>query len=42
VIRQVEAYGAPDGEERPVLHRDGTIEMDAGPVEFKDLELHEP
>ncbi|MGP3966459.1 TerD family protein [Streptomyces sp. 6N223] len=37
-IRQVEEYGAPDSEERPVLHLDGTIEMDAGPMEFKDLE----
>jgi stress response protein SCP2 len=34
-IRHVEEYGAEDSEQRPVLHPDGTIEMDAGPEEFK-------
>ncbi|MGX1883162.1 hypothetical protein [Streptomyces sp. NPDC055287] len=31
-IRHIEAYSA---ERRPVLHADGTIEMNGGPVEFK-------
>ncbi|MFI6289775.1 TerD family protein [Streptomyces sp. NPDC051018] len=34
-IRQVEAYSSPGSEARPGLHIDGTIKMDAGPVEFK-------
>jgi stress response protein SCP2 len=34
-IRHVEAYSARMTERRPVLHPDGTIEMNAGPVEFK-------
>ncbi|MER5295572.1 TerD family protein [Streptomyces pharetrae] len=34
-IRHVEAYSARMTERRPVLHADGTIEMNAGPVEFK-------
>jgi uncharacterized protein involved in tellurium resistance len=34
-IRHIEAYSARMTERRPVLHTDGTIEMNAGPVEFK-------
>lgn len=34
-IRHVEAYSARMTERRPVLHADGTVEMNAGPVEFK-------
>ncbi|MGW1722454.1 TerD family protein [Streptomyces sp. NPDC002306] len=34
-IRHVEAYSARMTERRPVLHPDGAIEMNAGPVEFK-------
>ncbi|MFF0450088.1 TerD family protein [Streptomyces sp. NPDC004609] len=34
-IRHVEAYSGPGSEARPLLHIDGTIAMDAGPVEFK-------
>ncbi|MFD5424882.1 TerD family protein [Streptomyces sp. NPDC127084] len=34
-IHQVEAYSGRMTERRPVLHADGTIEMNAGPVEFK-------
>ncbi|MGW1953429.1 TerD family protein [Streptomyces sp. NPDC001920] len=34
-IHQVEAYSARMTERRPVLHPDGTVEMNAGPVEFK-------
>ncbi|MEU5520637.1 TerD family protein [Streptomyces sp. NPDC047860] len=34
-IHHVEAYSARMTERRPVLHTDGTIEMNAGPVEFK-------
>lgn len=36
-IRHIEAYSAEETEQRPVLHIDGAIEMDAGPVEFKDF-----
>lgn len=35
VIRQVEKYSRPGSEARPVLHSDGRVEMDAGPIEFK-------
>jgi uncharacterized protein involved in tellurium resistance len=35
VISQVEKYSRPGSEHRPVLHADGRVEMDAGPVEFK-------
>ena len=35
VIRQVEKYSRRGSENRPVLHPDGRVEMDAGPVEFK-------
>lgn len=35
VIRQVEQYSREGSENRPVLHADGRVEMDAGPVEFK-------
>ncbi len=35
-IRHIEAYSARMTERRPVLHPDGTIEMNAGPVEFKN------
>ncbi len=35
VIHHVEAYSARMTERRPVLHTDGTIEMNGGPVEFK-------
>ncbi|MEV7787631.1 TerD family protein [Streptomyces sp. NPDC088106] len=35
VIHHVEAYSARMTERRPVLHADGSIEMNAGPVEFK-------
>jgi uncharacterized protein involved in tellurium resistance len=35
VIRQIEQYSRPASEARPVLHADGRVEMDAGPVEFK-------
>ena len=34
-VRQVETYSASRSEARPVLYRDGTFRMDAGPVEFK-------
>ncbi|WCD97955.1 TerD family protein [Streptomyces sp. HUAS 31] len=34
-IQHIEAYSARMTERRPVLHTDGTIEMNAGPVEFK-------
>ncbi|WP_431773749.1 TerD family protein [Streptomyces cucumeris] len=34
-IHHVEAYSARMTERRPVLHTDGTIEMNGGPVEFK-------
>jgi hypothetical protein len=34
-IRRVEAYSARMTERRPVLLADGTIRMNAGPVEFK-------
>ncbi|MEV8593601.1 TerD family protein [Streptomyces sp. NPDC052012] len=34
-IHHIEAYSARMTERRPVLHADGTIEMNAGPVEFK-------
>ncbi|MEU8680070.1 TerD family protein [Streptomyces sp. NPDC048611] len=34
-VRHVEAYSARMTERRPVLHPDGTIELNAGPVEFK-------
>lgn len=34
-IQHVEAYSARMTERRPVLHVDGTVEMNAGPVEFK-------
>ncbi|MGI5196456.1 hypothetical protein ACQEVY_22875 [Streptomyces sp. CA-288835] len=34
-IRHIEAYSGRMTERRPVLHPDGTIEMNGGPVEFK-------
>ncbi|WP_329386056.1 TerD family protein [Streptomyces sp. NBC_01351] len=34
-IRHIEAYSARMTERRPVLHADGTIQMNGGPVEFK-------
>ncbi|MGW1888489.1 hypothetical protein, partial [Streptomyces sp. NPDC001970] len=34
-IHHIEAYSARMTERRPVLHPDGTIEMNAGPFEFK-------
>lgn len=34
-VHHVEAYSARMTERRPVLHPDGTIEMNGGPVEFK-------
>ncbi|MET9256592.1 TerD family protein [Streptomyces sp. NPDC003717] len=34
-IHHIEAYSARMTERRPVLHLDGTIEMNAGPIEFK-------
>lgn len=34
-VQHVEAYSARMTERRPLLHPDGTIEMNAGPVEFK-------
>ncbi|WP_151485013.1 TerD family protein [Streptomyces albicerus] len=34
-IQHIEAYSARMTERRPVLHADGTIEMNGGPVEFK-------
>ncbi|NUR40410.1 MAG: Tellurium resistance protein, partial [Streptomyces sp.] len=34
-IQHIEAYSGRMTERRPVLHPDGTIEMNAGPVEFK-------
>ncbi|MGW4505938.1 TerD family protein [Streptomyces sp. NPDC004436] len=34
-IRHVEAYSSRMTERRPVLHRDGSIRMNGGPVEFK-------
>ncbi|MFJ8106010.1 TerD family protein [Streptomyces sp. NPDC096132] len=34
-IHHVEAYSARMTERRPVLHPDGTVEMNAGPIEFK-------
>lgn len=35
VIQQIEKYSRRGSEHRPVLHSDGRVEMDAGPVEFK-------
>ena len=35
IIRQVEQYSREGSENRPVLHSDGRVQMDAGPVEFK-------
>lgn len=35
VIRHIEQYSGRMTEKRPVLHLDGTIEMNAGPIEFK-------
>ena len=34
-IHHIEAYSGRMTERRPVLHPDGTIEMNVGPVEFK-------
>ncbi|MFD3836353.1 TerD family protein [Streptomyces sp. NPDC058642] len=34
-IQHIESYSGRMNERRPVLHPDGTIEMNAGPVEFK-------
>ena len=34
-ITQVEKYSRPGSEARPVLYADGSVAMDAGPVEFK-------
>ncbi|MFF5719857.1 TerD family protein [Streptomyces buecherae] len=34
-IHHIEAYSARMTERRPVLHVDGTVEMNGGPVEFK-------
>ncbi|MER6534360.1 hypothetical protein ABT215_11215 [Streptomyces sp900105755] len=34
-ITQVEKYSRPGSEARPVLYTDGSVAMDAGPVEFK-------
>ncbi|WP_030434600.1 TerD family protein [Actinoplanes subtropicus] len=34
-VRHVERYSARRSEARPALYRDGTFQMDAGPVEFK-------
>lgn len=34
-IQHIEAYSGRMTERRPVLHPDGTIQMNAGPVEFK-------
>ncbi|WP_060179444.1 TerD family protein [Streptomyces sp. IMTB 1903] len=34
-LRHIEAYSGRMTERRPVLHADGTIEMNAGPVKFK-------
>ncbi|MDX3094588.1 hypothetical protein PV417_08455 [Streptomyces sp. ME19-03-3] len=34
-IQHIERYGRRRSERRPVLHTDGTIVMDRGPVEFK-------
>ncbi|RII13817.1 hypothetical protein DSC45_22955 [Streptomyces sp. YIM 130001] len=34
-IQHIEAYGGRMAESRPVLHADGTIELNAGPAEFK-------
>ncbi|MEV7523377.1 TerD family protein [Streptomyces sp. NPDC091371] len=34
-IRHIEAYSSRMTERRPVLHADGTIQMNGGPVEFK-------
>ncbi|MFF7444618.1 MULTISPECIES: TerD family protein [unclassified Streptomyces] len=34
-VHQIEAYSNRMTERRPVLHPDGTIQMNAGPVEFK-------
>ena len=34
-ITQIEKYSRPGSEARPVLYADGSVEMDAGPVEFK-------
>ncbi|MFE5858543.1 TerD family protein [Streptomyces sp. NPDC056500] len=36
-VRHIERYSSEETERRPVLHRDGTITMDTGPVEFKDF-----
>lgn len=34
-ITQIEKYSRAGSENRPVLHADGSVVMDAGPVEFK-------
>ncbi|MDN3020432.1 TerD family protein [Streptomyces sp. S.PB5] len=34
-VQHIESYSGRMNERRPVLHPDGTIEMNAGPVEFK-------
>lgn len=34
-VRHIESYSGRMNERRPLLHIDGTIEMNAGPVEFK-------
>ncbi|MFE5852343.1 TerD family protein [Streptomyces sp. NPDC056500] len=34
-VRHIESYSRRMNERRPLLHIDGTIEMNAGPVEFK-------
>lgn len=38
-VQQVERYSGDGVENRPVLHPDGRIEMDAGVVEFKGIDL---
>ncbi len=41
-ISQVEKYSAQGSERRPVLHSDGTFEMDLGPTGFDGVDPSEP
>ena len=39
-VKQVERYSKENSERSPILKPDGTIEMDAGDIEFKGLDLN--
>ena len=38
-IKQIEKYSAKNCERSPILQADGTVEMDAGDIEFKGFDL---